>query len=103
YLNCTMEATSGCTEGRFGINDFAALDGGVTGVHSKIIGNFTVVIHIEDGNVSDLTNFERADLFVAAERIRGIDGCRVDRFGSSHAQLSGCQGQNHRHAYGWAG
>ena len=65
-----MAATSGCTKRRFGINDLAPLDGGVTSVHSKIIGNFTVVIHIEDGNVSKLTNFEGADLFVAARENR---------------------------------
>ena len=62
-----MAATSASTQRRFGINDLAPLDGGVTSVHSKIIGNFTVVIHIEDGNVSELTDFERADVFVAGE------------------------------------
>src|ERR1017187_7803381 len=96
-------ATSGCAKRRFGMNDLASLDGGVASVHPKIIGNFTVVIHIEDGNVSNFTNFKGADLFVAAERIRGIDGRSGNSFGWSHTQLGARQRQNHRHAYGWAG
>src|ERR1700692_1202266 len=98
-----MAATSGGTKRRFGITDLAELYGGVTGVHSKIIGNFTVVIHIEDGNVSELTNFERADLFVTAERISGIDGCGGYGFRRGHTQLGARQGQNHGNAYGWGG
>src|ERR1700693_897827 len=97
-----MAATSGGTKGRFTINDLAPLDGDVTSVHSKIIGNFIVVIHIEDGDVSKFTNFERADLFVAAQRISRIDGRSGNSFGWGHAQLAASQGQNHGHAYGWA-
>src|ERR1700733_1521856 len=75
----------------------------MTSVHSKIIGNFAVVIHIEDGDVSKLTNFKGADLFVAAEGIRRIDGRGANSFGWGHAQLGASQRQNHGHAYGWAG
>src|ERR1700730_4015707 len=97
-----MAAASASTQRRFGINDLAPLDGGVTGVHSKIIGNFTVVTHIEDGKASNRPNFERADLFVATERIGGINRRGGDRFGGGHAQLRACQRQNHGHAYGGA-
>ena len=37
------------------------------------------------------------------ERIGGIDGRGGDGFGWGHAQLGARQGQNHGHAYGWAG
>lgn len=60
-------------------------------IHTEIIGNFAVIIHIERGEVGELANFERADAIVASERIRGVDGGGGDGFGGRHAHLGASQ------------
>ena len=66
-------------------------------VHTKIIGNFAIVGHIEDGEVSELANFEGADAVVAREGIGGVDGGGGDGFGGRHAHLRASERQNGGH------
>ena len=72
-------------------------------VHTKIIGNFAVIIHIERGEVGELANFERADAIVAPQRICGVDRGGCDGFGGRHAHLRASERQNHGHGKRGAG
>jgi len=72
-------------------------------VHTKIIGNFAVIIHIERGEVGELANFERTDAVVAAEGIRGVDCGGGNGFGGRHAHLRASERQNRRHGKRGAG
>lgn len=79
------------------IDDAAALESHGAMIHAKIIGNFAVVGHIEDGEVCELANLEGTNAIVAAEGVRGIDGGSGHGFSGSHAHLCAGEGQNHRH------
>src|SRR5664279_5311840 len=82
----------------FHVDDLTALDGHPTTVHTKIIGNFAIILHFEDREVSLLVYFERAHEFFPAKGIRGIEDGGGDSFGGSHAQLRTGERENHRHA-----
>lgn len=72
-------------------------------IHAKIIGNFAVVGHIEDGDVCELANFKRADAVVATEGISSVDGAGRDGLGGCHAHLRAGEGENHGHRKRGAG
>ena len=72
-------------------------------VHAKIIGNFAVVGHIEDGEVGEFANFERTDAVVTAEGVSGIDSGSGDSFAGRHAHLRAGKRQNHGHGESGAG
>ena len=66
-------------------------------VHAKIVRNFTIVGYIEDGEVCEFANFERADAIVATKGIGGVDRGGGDGFGGRHAHLIAGEGENHGH------
>ena len=84
-------------------DDFAALDGHPATVHTKIIGNFAIILHFEDGEIGLFAGFEGTDVFLTAKSICGVDGRGGDGFGGSHAKLCAGKRENHGHADGGTG
>ena len=83
---------------------FAAVDKD-SGAHGRgdEVGEFAVVGELVDDEVGLLPCFERADLSAKAERVRGVDGGRGERFGGREAHLQTSQREHERHRWDWRG
>src|SRR5215472_8359985 len=66
------------------VDYLAALHCHPAALHSKIIGNFAIILHFEDRQVRLLAGLERTQRFIAAQGIRGVEGGRGDRLSGGH-------------------
>src|SRR5436190_15161588 len=78
-------------------HDLSALESCRTKVYSREIRNLAVIRDVVNGNISLLSNFERAKALTAAHCAGAVHGCGYDRFCGRHPHLRASEREHKLH------